>query len=84
MTDEEMTKYQNLIERGNVEIDALTFHDRELIYRGIDNEELRMKKVQKGLKKLANKLEESMIELRVLDFLENGHNNPEAQDVEYN
>jgi hypothetical protein len=84
MTEEELIKYQNLIERGNIEIDELTFDDRELIYQGIDNEELRMKKVQKGLKKLAKELEESMIDLRVLDFLENGHNNPEAQDVEYN
>lgn len=83
MTKDQIKKYQDLIERADQKMDNLTFEGMEELYREFDKDEKRSIKLQKEFKRLAKEVETAIIELQVLDFLDEGHNNPNAQDVEY-
>lgn len=84
MTKEQIKKYQTLIKKADQRMENLTFEEIEELYKEFDKDEKRATQLQKEFRKLAKEVETAMIELEVLEFLEDGHNNPNAQDVEYN
>lgn len=67
MTAEENTKYNKLIERADNDIDSLTFEERELLQ---NTTESKISFLQKKFRKLARDVDDAVIELQVLQFLE--------------
>lgn len=83
MTKTQTKKYTELIKKVDLLTENLSFDENEELYKELDKTEQRLPKLQNEYRKLAKEVETAIIELQVLDFLEDGHNNPDAQDVEY-
>ena len=84
MEETETEKYKKLIERANIELNEREYDQQDTLYKRYDQEETKAKDLQKKFKKLSKDVDDAIIELQVLEFLECGSNNPEARDVEYN
>lgn len=83
MNETQTKKYNKLISNANMKLDTLTFEEKEELYKLYNKEENRTTKLQKEFEKLAKDVENAIIELQVLQFLETGEIG-DAQDVEYN
>ena len=84
MTKMQIEKYTKLIKMADEKMENLPFEETEELYKEFDKSGKRLPTLHAEYKKLAKEVETAIIELQVLEFLEEGHNNPNAQDVEYN
>jgi len=83
MNETEIEKYQQLIKKANMELDTLTFEEKEELYNSYDVQLTKATQLQKKFKKLAKSVDTAIIELEIERFLETGEIG-DAQDVEYN
>ena len=97
MNKQQIEKHQKLIDKADDMLDGLTYEEQEILYKMCSETEDRLDKIEsqlsttdkkhqklkKEFKKLANEVDDAIIELQVEHFLTTNEIG-DAQDVEYN